>query len=64
MESKKYKCFSKNHKEIEAISYCLECKVYMCKKCHIFHSDLFGNHHSFDCNKNIKDRYVHRRKSF
>ena len=30
----------------------------MCKKCLIFHSDLCGNHHSFDCNKNIKDEFI------
>ena len=44
MEFKKEKCSSKSHKEIEASSYCIICKVYMCHKCETFHSDLCGHH--------------------
>ena len=42
MENKK--CFSIEHKEIDAISFCFECKIYMCNKCENLHSKLFINH--------------------
>ena len=52
MEEKNIKkCSSKKHKEIDAIYYCLECRVYMCNKCENFHSDLFPNHNSYNLNK-------------
>lgn len=38
------KCSSINHKENEAIIFCKDCKIYMCKKCDSFHSELFQNH--------------------
>ena len=38
------KCSSKEHENIEANSYCHECKIYICKKCEKFHSILFQNH--------------------
>ena len=40
------KCASVNHKEIDAVSYCGECKVYLCNKCNKFHSEIFVNHNS------------------
>ena len=45
------KCSSQKHKEITAISYCENCKVYMCNKCENFHSDLFINHTLHKINK-------------
>ena len=38
------KCFSEEHKEINAISFCPECKIYMCNKCENLHSSLFKKH--------------------
>ena len=38
------KCSSMNHKEIDALSFCGECKIYMCNKCDKFHSEMFQNH--------------------
>ena len=35
MENQKQKCSSKKHAEIDAISYCQECKKYFCNKCHV-----------------------------
>ena len=46
------KCSSEKHKEVDAILYCSECKIYICNKCDKFHSELFGNIHQ---NKIIKD---------
>ncbi len=51
MENLKKKCTYKEHKEIEAIVYCRECKIYMCNKCEQFHSNLFQNHKSFNLDK-------------
>ena len=52
------KCSSKEHEEIPAISYCIECKVHMCNKCDIFHSKLLQNHHSYNIDKDIKDIFT------
>ena len=50
---KKSKCTLDEHKEIEAISFCIECKINMCNKCEKLHFDLFKNRHQ---NINIKDK--------
>ena len=42
---KKIKCFTEEHKEIDAISYCPECIIYMCNKCENLHYALLKNHH-------------------
>ena len=44
MENQK-KCFTEEHKETDAISYCPECRIYMCNKCDNAHSSLLKNHH-------------------
>ena len=46
----KQKCSSKKHEEIDAIIFCLECRIYMCNKCENFHSELFQNHHQVKLN--------------
>ena len=49
---KQIKCTSEEHKEIDAISFCPECKIYMCNKCQNYHSSpLFKSHHPFNLNK-------------
>ena len=50
MEIKK-KCFSEEHKEIDAVSFCPECRIYMCNKCAKYHLPFFKNHHPFNLNK-------------
>ena len=54
-ENKNNKCSSKKHGEIEAIYYCIECRIYMCNKCESFHSDLFSNHSPYNLNKSSVD---------
>ena len=49
MESK-IKCFSEEHKGIDAISFRPECKIYMCNKCDNIHSSFFKNHKVYDIN--------------
>ena len=50
MENQK-KCFCEEHKEINAISFCPECRIYMCNKCEKYHSPFFKNHKIFKLNK-------------
>jgi len=42
------KCSLGEHEKIEAIMYCLECKINMCNKCINLHSSLFKNHHTYN----------------
>ena len=51
MEIDTKKCFSKKHKEINAVSYCPKCKLYFCNKCQNIHSDFFENHNLFQIGK-------------
>ena len=44
------KCSFEEHKEINAKSFCPECKIYMCNKCEGHHSSLFKYHHSYNIN--------------
>ena len=46
------KCSYKKHAKIEAIFYCIECKINLCNKCSNHHSELFENHHIYDLHKN------------
>ena len=54
------KCSSVNHKEIEALYYCGECKIYMCNKCDKFHSEIFQNHYKIKLEKgnDIKELFT------
>ena len=66
MENKNKKCSSKSHNEKDAIIYCPECKLYMCKKCEKFHSELFQNHnvYSLDNIQDIFDEYCQEKNHF
>ena len=44
MEDKKKKCSNKEHKDINGISYCQICRIYMCYKCSNHHKELFFDH--------------------
>ena len=57
MENSK-KCSNKNHREIEATNYCIECNVYLCKKCLIYHSELLEAHHISKLDKNINEIFT------
>ena len=58
MEKENKKCSLKDHIEIDAISYCQECKIYMCNKCEKVHSGLCQNHHIYKLDKNIGDIFT------
>ena len=44
------KCFTEEHKDINAISFCPRCKIYMCNKCENIHSSFFKNHQNYKLN--------------
>jgi hypothetical protein len=44
MEDKNKKCSKKIHSEIDAVSYCQECKLYFCNKWQNLHFDLHEEH--------------------
>ena len=60
MEKSQLKCSYESHKENDAISFCYNCKIYMCHKCEKLHSDLFSNHFSIKLgkDKNIDDLFT------
>ena len=58
MEIKEIKCSSKEDENIDAISYCGECKIYMCNKCEKFHSKLFFNHQTYNIDKQVGDLFT------
>ena len=41
MENEILKCSSKKDNEIDAMTFCQDCKLYMCNKCYNHHSELF-----------------------
>ena len=58
MEKKSKKCSLKHHTEIEAISHCQQCKIYMCFKCEKVHSELCQNHIPYSLNKDIDNIFT------
>ena len=46
----KIKCSLEEHKEIDAIIYCPECRIYMCNKCQKTHSSFIKTHHPYTFN--------------
>ena len=52
------KCSLEEHKEIDAISFCQECKVYMCNKCKNTHSGFLKTHHTFDLNQKTTSQFI------
>ena len=52
------KCSQIDHGEIDAITFCQECKVYFCNKCDNFHSQLFKKHHINNLDKNANEIFI------
>ena len=48
------KCSLTKHNEIDAVSYCEDCRRNMCKKCHAHHEELFENHDLKILNDDVK----------
>ena len=58
MENHDKTCSSLDHKEINAVSYCCNCKVFMCNKCQNFHSNLLNNHKVFNIEYYLKESFT------
>ena len=52
------KCSFKKHSDIDAITYCKECNVFMCNKCLNSHPDFLENHHKYNIDKNFEDIFT------
>ena len=52
------KCSLDEHKDIDALFYCQECKVKMCKKCEKVHSGLLKKHHIYSLDKDINEIFT------
>ena len=57
MENQKKKCSLKKHSEIDAISFCQDCKIYFCNKCYNYHSEILENHKTINL-KDEKDIFI------
>ena len=58
MENQKKKCSLLEHKETNANSFCVECKIYLCNKCENYHSKLFPNHQTYNSEKDLNDIFT------
>ena len=54
----KQKNFCSAHIESDAISFCEQCKIYMCNKCLNHHKELFKNHQQYKIDKNNNDIFI------
>ena len=55
MDVQKKKCSLSEHQNINAISFCPKCNIYMCNKCQNLHTELFKIHQTFNLNNDIDD---------
>ena len=52
------KCSFKDHKEDNAVYYCPECNISLCRKCEKIHQGFFDNHHQYEINKDISEIFT------
>ena len=57
MQSQKY-CTSKGHENKEALNFCDECKIYICKACENMHSQLLPNHNIYSLKEDINQIFT------
>ena len=55
---KQNKCSIEEHKEINAIKYCPQCRINLCNKCENYHLFLFKNHQLYNINKESDDIFT------
>ena len=58
MENIKKKCSLNKHSESDAISYCQQCKAYLCNKCHNLHPEVHDNHNLINLDKNLNEIFI------
>ena len=52
------KCSNKKHSDINAVSYCYECKLYLCNKCTNYHIEYLDTHHNYNLEKNNQEIFT------
>ena len=52
------KCSLKKHSEIDAISFCVECNIFMCNKCLNHHNEFLESHHKYNLDKNLSEIFT------
>ena len=52
------KCTSKEHLDLEAVSYCHQWQLFMCNKCEIIHSNLCPHHNKYNLDKDINEIFT------
>jgi len=52
------KCSSKKHSEIDAISFCVDCNIFMCNKCLNYHNEILENHHKYNLSENFEEIFT------
>ena len=57
MDNKK-KCSNKKHSEINAISYCSDCNLYLCNKCTNIHYEYLEIHHIYNLDSNNQEIFT------
>ena len=55
------KCSFEEHKDIDAISYCSKCDIYVCEKCKDYHNNLINRNHNQIFNKENNEICLERR---
>ena len=58
MEKIPKKCNFKEHKYLDSIIYCQDCKINMCHKCSNYHEGLFQNHHFIKIEENMNNIFT------
>ena len=51
MEIQNAKCSSSKHADVNAVSFCPDCKKYFCNKCQNFHSEILEDHKLINLNE-------------
>ena len=52
------KCSNKKHSEINAVSYCCECNLYLCNKCVNIHIEYLESYHIENIDKNNQEIFT------
>ena len=58
MDNKNIKCSLSKHSDSEAISYCQQCKIYLCKKSHNLHFEVHDNHYLINLDKDLNEIFI------
>ena len=61
MEIQNAKCSSSKHAEINAVSYCQDCKKYFCNKCQSHHHEILDYHNIINLS-NSNDIFIDKCK--